>query len=110
LLEALADLRRDRYRRPALAWIKSNERHIGSFTWICHCLNLDCEAVRGKFASTPVEVKNDPPDDPTGTDRRKIIPIIISSAPSTSLGVSFLGRSENKATTGCQRQGFQLLK
>jgi hypothetical protein len=50
LLEALADLRRNRYRRPAMAWIKSNGQGVGSFCWICHCLNLDCGAVRGTLS------------------------------------------------------------
>ena len=31
LLEALANLRRNRYRRPAMAWIKSNGQGVGSF-------------------------------------------------------------------------------
>jgi hypothetical protein len=31
LVNALADLQRNKYRRPALAWIKSNKQHIGSF-------------------------------------------------------------------------------
>jgi len=31
LAEALADLQRNKYRRPAVAWIKSNGQSVGSF-------------------------------------------------------------------------------
>jgi hypothetical protein len=47
LLQAHADLAgRDPYARSARLWFVSKDDSIGSFTWICHHLSLEPDAVR----------------------------------------------------------------
>lgn len=47
LLQAHADISgRDPLARPARLWFSSRDDSIGSFTWICHHLSLDPDAVR----------------------------------------------------------------
>ena len=58
LVWALDDLQRVKYRPHALAWIRSNGRHIGSFLWVCEHLNLNCEAVRRSLRQHYGEAKN----------------------------------------------------
>ena len=54
LIKALADLGRDKHRVGAARWIKSNDQSIGAFCWVCHSLDLDCEAVRGSLVKKGV--------------------------------------------------------
>jgi hypothetical protein len=49
LLLAMADLQRDKYQAPTMKWIRSNEQYVGSFVWLCHTLDLNCEAVRARL-------------------------------------------------------------
>jgi hypothetical protein len=47
LLQALTDLDgRDPLARSARLWISSKDNAIGSFSWVCHHLSLDPDAVR----------------------------------------------------------------